>query len=577
LSILPIHNLLDSKGYQRLLKWLFLLVNTLILLVNFIDIKFFEFEQKRLTTDIFNKAWLGNDTLTLLPQFIKDFWYLILLFIGFAGAMIYWYPSFKKKYYVEVGKISQFLWQSIIAIVVMTGFVLGARGTLGLKPIRIISAAQYTAPENISIILNSSFTLIKTINKNELKIPEYYMQEQLDSVYSPVHCYASNQPFQPKNVVIFILESFGREYSGLLNSGVGYMPNLDSIMQCGLTFRNGFANGKRSIDAVPSLLSGIPEIMESAFVTSSYSGNPIESIGDLLKKKGYHTAFYHGGKNGTMGFDTFVTLAGIEKYYGLNEYPDADRDFDGNWGIYDEPYLQYFCKELTQTPKPFFATVFTLSSHHPYSIPEKYAGKFPKGNLVNLESIGYADFALGEFFRTASKQPWFKNTLFVFSADHTAQSELAFYKTDVGKYAIPICFYSPGDTLLTGFSDEICQQTDVFPSIMDYLHYKEPFVAFGSSVFDSTEKKFAITYSNGLYQLIYRDTAYTFNGKRILAESKINYNSVEPIAIADDSVINSGKPVNLMKAIIQQYNTRMITNQLKAISNYKSANQFSEH
>ncbi len=160
-------------------------------------------------------------------------------------------------------------------------------------------------------------------------------------------------------------------------------------MQQGLTFTNAFANGKRSIEALPSILSSLPAIMDNAFVTSLYSSNPIESLAAILKNKGYQTSFFHGGKNGTMGFDNFTKLVGIDAYFGLNEYPNEE-DYDGNWGIYDEPYLQYFCNQISLMKEPFFTSVFTLSSHHPYSgkicrqISQRKSDQFGKYRLYRL-------------------------------------------------------------------------------------------------------------------------------------------------------------------------------------------------
>lgn len=112
-----------------------------------------------------------------------------------------------------------------------------------------------------------------------------------------------------------------------------------------------------------------------------------------------------------MGFDNFSKAAGIDNYIGQNEYVGNKADFDGSWGIYDEPYLQYIANYLDTVKSPFFAGIFTLSSHHPYKIPNEYSGKFPKGNIPILESIGYADYALQQFFDRISKSDWYKNTL----------------------------------------------------------------------------------------------------------------------------------------------------------------------
>ena len=168
------------------------------------------------------------------------------------------------------------------------------------------------------------FTLVN------LRVPEYYRQEEAESIYYPVHSFSrSSDEGEKPNVVLIIMESFSKEYSGYLNGNDGYMPFLDSLMQESLHFPNAFANAKKSLEALPAILASIPALMETPFVSSPYSANKINSLPRQLKNSGYHTSFFHGGINGTMGFDDFA-------------------------------------RKLNTFPRPFFTCLFSLSSHHPY-------------------------------------------------------------------------------------------------------------------------------------------------------------------------------------------------------------------
>lgn len=322
----------------------------------------------------------------------------------------------------------------------------------------------------------------------------------------------------------------------------------------------GYANGKRSIEGIPAILASLPTLMNFDYITSIYSGNKINSISGLLKEKGYSSAFYHGGTNGTMSFDAFVKIAGFEKYYGRTEY-NNENDFDGKWGIFDEEFFQFAAENINQTQQPFFATIFSLSSHHPYSIPEKYKNKFCKGNLEIHESIMYADYALKQFFKTASAMPWFKNTLFVFTADHTSETYYPQYQTNAGNYAIPIIFYKPGSNL-TGIQTDIAQQTDIMPTILNYLNFEKNFIAFGTNLLDTTSYHFSISYLNGIYQLIKDNYVLQFDGNKSTALYNLKTDS-----LLHDNLINSEETIkteleNFTKAIIQQYNSRLINNEL---------------
>jgi phosphoglycerol transferase MdoB-like AlkP superfamily enzyme len=182
--------------------------------------------------------------------------------------------------------------------------------------------------------------------------------------------------------------------------------------------------------------------------------NTTNSLSKILRKEGYNTSFFHGAFNGSQNFDQYTRAAEFEKYYGKDEYVGREA-FDGKWGIYDEKFLQFFAKKLSSFKTPFFSTIFTISSHNPYKILDRYKNKFPKGTTIVQESIAYTDYSLKLFFDNAKKQKWYNNTLFVISADHTsADGELDIDKTILGKFHIPILFFDPGNPNLSGVNDK---------------------------------------------------------------------------------------------------------------------------
>jgi phosphoglycerol transferase MdoB-like AlkP superfamily enzyme len=371
-------------------------------------------------------------------------------------------------------------------------------------------------------------------------------------------------PMQKKNVFVIILESFSAEHIGALTHQKGnkmsdFTPFLDSLAEKSTVYE-GFANGKRSIEGIPAVLASLPTWMTEDFITSQYASDKFNSLASLLKEEGYNSSFFHGGKNGTMGFDAFCRSAGFDNYYGKNEYPDQ-ADFDGHWGIWDEPYLQYIANTLNTKPQPFLGAVFTLSSHHPYKVPEKYKNKFRKGPLEIQQTIMYSDYALQKFFEKASTMPWFKNTIFVITADHTSEAWQPFFKNRVGQYFIPIIFYEPGNEK-TGHMGIVAQQTDIMPTVLDMLHYPKPFIAFGGSLLRENEPRFSLSYLNGNYQLImdgyawqtdYNVSKSLYNFKQDSLLSKNLYTNQNKIAAERDK---------LLKAVIQQYNNRIIENKL---------------
>jgi len=560
LSLLP-GDFKNRKTYQKTLKILFIFINASLLSTNFIDTKFFDFEHKRLTSDIFNAVWLGEDFITLFPVFVKDYWYLIILWVVFVYALIRLYPQINDKKTNSIPSIqNRLIYPSLLFLLFMGVGLIGGRGGFQLKPLRVIHAAKYTTAKNIPLVLNSPFTIMKSLGTKKIKINRYFDQQTLDSIYRPVLQYNSIQNKPQQNIVLIILESFSKEYIGFFNNYEGYTPFLDQLCTNGLVYTNSFANGKRSIEAMPSIIAGLPALTDNPYITSQFSANKINTIPSLLTSLGYKSVFFHGGKNGTMGFDQFANIAGFDNYYGMDEYPEKSH-FDGNWGIYDEEYLLYFKHQLDQLSHPFFATIFTLTSHHPYQIPSKYKGKFPEGNLNIHESIGYTDYALKKFFEAAQQTTWYQNTLFILTADHTAQAEHAFYKTKVGNYAIPIILYHPNDTLFKGQKTFIAQQTDLLPTIMDYCGYNNPFIAFGKSMLSDTTERFTVNYMNGIYQLIEEDYLLQFDGNQTIA-----FYNLEKDRLLNNNLIHSSKDYaeyeKKIKAIIQSYQERLIENEL---------------
>lgn len=559
LSLIP-GKFKNLRKYQSLLLILFVVINSVLLATNYIDTKFFDFEHKRLTADIFSDEWLGEDFITLLPAFIRDYWYLIIIWFVMCFGLYKFYPRLQSDIQLDNKRsIKNTSYQVAVFILLMGVGLLFGRGGFQLKPLRVIHAAEYTSAKNIPLVLNTPFTIMKSFGTKNIEVKKYFDQDELTSIYSPVKRYSDQNP-KDQNIVVIILESFSKEYIGTLNNGSGYTPFLDSLIKESLVFTNAFANGKRSMEAMPSIMAGLPALTDETYITSRYASNQINSIATILNKKGYHSAFFHGGKNGTMGFDKFAEISGFEEYYGMDEYPYQE-DYDNNWGIYDEPYLKYFSDKLSEFDKPFFTSIFTLTSHHPYEVPKKYKGKFPKGTLNIHESIGYSDFALKQFFRKVRKAPWFSNTLFIITADHTAQAEKAYYKNRLGNYAIPIIFYHPTDSLFKGMSEIIAQQTDIFPTIIDYLGINDSFICFGNSLLSNLNDRFTVNYINGIYQLYKDDYLLQFDEDKSIGLYNIKKDSL----LQNNLVDHMNEKIyleNYLKAVIQTYQQRVVSNNL---------------
>lgn len=580
MSIIPF-SFRSFRKYQRTLAILFYISNTICIILNLVDVAYFDFTLKRTTTDLFSMIGTGGggDFMTLLPFYIIGFWYdyILLAFLIWGSWYVYKkYCRYKGMFYPYVKK--NYIIQSSIFVVVACLTIIAMRGGVQLKPLSIGSAGKYTNSQNTSIVLNTPFTVLKTLVKKKAEVLTYFSDEELSTIFNPEITINSSGLLKNKNVVFIILESFAKEYVGFLNNGKGYTPFLDSLMKNSYVFTNAYANGQKSIESLPSILTGIPQLMATPFVASNYAENSIDGLPKILKEKGYNTSFYHAGTNGTMGFDAFSKMAGIENYFGLNEYPEKDKEknFDGLWGIFDEPYFQYFAHELSKKPQPFFSTIFSISSHHPYTIPEQHLGKFPEGELGMHKVVGYTDYALKKFFKTAQSMPWFNNTLFVFVADHSTHSIDPKYTTRLGRFQIPIFFYDPSQQL-KGTNDKLFEQIDLTPTVLGLLGINTKIITFGDDVFGEHLKKVdVINYVNESYQLYCDNYLLFFDG-----EEFTDFYNVEKDVLLQKNLLQtpnqlSANEIKLknqlekkLKAIVQQYNNRLIFNKLSLINNKK--------
>ncbi|MCW3083699.1 MAG: sulfatase [Bacteroidetes bacterium] len=552
----------ERLGYARFQKWLFMIVNSIALLSNCTDLVYFQFTTKRTTADVFSffGGGIGNDLGRLLPLFLKDYWYVVLIWIALVWLLAKSYNKAEKQRTITWDK-KQYIRQSLVFMICGAAAVIVYRGGFQLRPIGIVNAGEYVDSKNVPLVLNTPFSILKSMEVQGIEPSIYFTDEAaLKKQFDPYHVPHPKGEFKKINVFVIALESFSKEYVGALNHrGSGYTPFLDSLIGQSLTFVNAFSNGKKSIEGIPSIIASIPTWTDEPYITSRYGSNQINSLASILKAEGYNTSFFHGGTDGTMGFDAFAKLVGYDNYYGRKEY-NNEKDYDGNWGIWDEEFLQYTANMVNKKQQPFFATLFTLTSHHPYPMPDKYKGKFKDGPLEIEKTIGYSDFALRRFFETAKKMPWFNNTLFVLSADHTGISNDPFYTNRIGNYSIPILYYMPGSDL-KGLDSTVTQQIDIMPSILDYLNYPKPYFAFGNSVFDTTGAHYAMTFNSGRYQLLenYYSTEFTSYKTDLYYYKKDSFLHYNLKAQDKDLML---KMETRIKAIIQTYQQSIINNKM---------------
>ncbi len=593
--LLPLH-WKERPGFYRVARWIYTIVNSIAVYMNLMDCVYFPFTGKRTTASVFAE-FSNEETSEMLKIFGGQFlshWYLVLL-----AALVTWAfwklfrPCRDTKSCVSVNAQTgdakfcvstvRYYIVQIVALLVAVPLCIGAiRGgfTKATRPITISNANQYVnRPAETGIVLNTPFSIFRTLKKTPYVVPDYMSDEEAAALYTPLHTPTGQTAFTPRNVVVIILESYSKQHIGFYNKTLrdgtykGFTPFLDSLIEASaMTYRYSYANGRKSIEGMPSVLSSLPNFVEPLFLTPASLNSMSGLARELGENKGYTTAFFHGAQNGSMGFQAFARATGFQRYYGRDEYNadpnfNGNEDFDGTWAIWDEEFFQFFAEQLGKMQEPFMTALFSASSHDPFVVPEKYQGRFPHGERPLQQCIAYTDYALKRFFETASQQPWFNNTLFVITADHVSQQIDPFYCTTLGHYCVPIILYAPGDPSLRGYDEEqVVQQIDIMPTVLGYLNYDQPYIAFGRDMLHpSANEGFALHWlpESSSYEYVWGDYALHFDGKQVTAAYKYRTDStfshnVLPIMPSDtlDSMQRH------MKSFIQQYMQRMTTDNL---------------
>lgn len=468
---------------QRATFAYFIACNLAFITINVVDAEWFKFTGRRVTLAWFH---LQQDIQSQAWTMVSYYWSLSLLVLVTCGLLWWSYPKMEADELAPKAFWKRIFEYAIVAICLFTAL----RGGYQFKPLGLNDAYAVSSADIGALTINSTFSLIK--NRKVIdSIAIRFLNSDDEAYHKTLDRKAQMSAFRGSlsgyNVVVIIVESLPSEYVGALNLGrPTYTPFLDELSQKAILFQANFANGRRSVEAVPSVMCSFPSMMSEALVLSPYQGIRMYCLGHALHEAGYSTLFFHGAYNGSMHVDAMAKRAGFESFYGYNEFPDKSYD-DGNWGIFDEPMLDFAIDEINRNPKPFGAAVFTLTSHSPYRVPDHLVGKFPKGTLEAHESIGYVDFSLRQFFAKAEKQDWFNKTVFIITGDHTHKSEDPKYADFLGYYRVPLIVYIPGRPDLNANRGRITQHLDIFPTVVDLLGLDlDSIPPFGSSIFNES-------------------------------------------------------------------------------------------
>jgi phosphoglycerol transferase MdoB-like AlkP superfamily enzyme len=558
------------KTYRQVQKMLFIVSCMFLLALELTDVAYFRFANRRIIAGDFG---LIKSNVNALPNVLKEYFpfFAIILLIPFLLNFIYkkTIDNTQKTH----PKIVGFSWLFQIAIFVLglAFWVVILRGGLQLRPLTPLNAAEYASDVRlIPFVSNASLNVIHSYGQESLTEKNYFAPEVAHNTYPIFKQFQPTKPFRKLNVVVLALESTGKDMSKFFNQTeknfTGYFPFLDSLVQQSHYTEYSFANGLRSTQGILALSAGLPSFTNEAYMFSPYRLNKLEGLAAHLGQKGYKTMFFHGSNAGSMDFENFSKLTGFQHFYDRFGYGNQE-DFDGTWGIWDEKMYDFMLKNLNTTTEPFYSFFFSISSHHPFSVPDYFKKKYPDLEPQQRAYL-YSDYALSQFFKAARNMPWFDNTLFVVSADHIGATNVTtspHYRTPVGRYKIPIFFYKPNEIKPQKIAT-VSQQIDVMPYVLDFLNYEKPFLSFGRSVFNlndlSSQNKYAFQYEEGIYQIEDKQYSLFFDGEKILKLFDYQNDLFLKNDLKAQTLPQKDSLLITIKSLIQQHNNIMIQNKM---------------
>ena len=523
---------INASRWPRVSVMMHSIVSGFVLFVNFIDVAYYPFSEKRITYELFT---LQSDVQSFSPGVLIGYGWMFLI-LGFVVWLNYklisrwtiaWIRPARTPFrptFTDLVPLALFL---VLAL-------LGIRGT-GEKPLR--PAAAFFGSNRFlgHVASNTAYNMIYSIHVQKpkpvqlvdettaLEFTRSKVKNNFDQNFIEDYAFHRQSRFaEPpvkKNIVLIVMESFNGEDTGILNGisgGESITPGFDRLAKDGALYSNYYANARRSIEAFPAILGSIPDLLPFPVIGSFVETNRNRGIGSILKELGYKTAFFHGGRNGTMGLEYYSRIAGFANYYGLNEYEEerGKGDYDGHWGIYDHAFFDYFLSSLKKMDAPFFSVIFSLSNHHPYTLPPDDHGN---SNYIRSLPISpakktmmYADTVLADFMEKASHEPFFENTIFLITADHNTFEGLNFKRHIPDLFRVPFLIYSPG-FVAPETNDLPASHVDIYPTILDLLHISTDHASMGRSMRERVPDRSVLVQESGMYGWMKNDVIYVMS------------------------------------------------------------------
>ncbi|MDD5203453.1 MAG: LTA synthase family protein [Sulfurimonas sp.] len=487
-----------------------------VLFFNIGDILYFGFVNRHLSDEL---ALIGNDVGILYSMAMDYYFYQSLLSsVFFLLVVALFYKLFAAK--IEDRRLRHKEWL-LIPLIIAVAFI-GIRGKIEGISFGVSDAFAVNKLASGNLALSGFFCYYRGGDRHNINHSALALQSAVENVKKVIHSDKTlypnseyplmrsftNAEKKPYNVVIIMIESLSAAYlDALTGNRLGVTPTLDAMANNGLLFENFYANGQRSQEGITSLFTGITQPVGFENFGEGLELYNLSFLGKMAQENGYHTLAMQSSDRGSFRVDKLSSLAGFGEYYGAEDMPrSGDEVGSPNYGVWDGDMLRFLSSKLHTIKEPFISFAFSASTHAPYYSPGNKWEKYPHSTESEygfLNTMNYMDAQIAAFMERAKSEPWFDNTIFIFTADHTNHAEVASAsevqkkKNQLGSYHIPLIIYAP-KIFEAKKMQTLGSHVDILPTLADFLGWEQPFTTIGSSLFDtSVQKRFAFVKHGG--------------------------------------------------------------------------------